>query len=135
MTEMNRPSKETTGIDEQDAARKDPGTDDDAAVTVVYATFPNMETARATALRLVGGRLAACVNVIPGMTSIYVWEGAVQEDLEVSVLLKTTRACREACIAAIVDGHPYAIPAAVAWEASGGSQAYLTWVIESTKPA
>lgn len=103
-------------------------------VIVTYATFPSLETAKAAARRVVERRLAACVNIIPGMTSVYVWEGAVQEDAEVSVLLKTSQSCQAACVAALIEGHPYTTPAAVTWEATGGSAAYLAWVLQSTQP-
>ena len=103
-----------------------------AQATIVYATFPSLETARAAARRLVEGRLAACVNVIPGMVAVYEWEGVINEDSEVVVIIKTTRAASEACIAAVCEGHPYANPAAVRIDVSGGAAPYLEWIVANT---
>lgn len=133
MTEKTRPSKETGGPGETGVSSTEAGGAASTGVTVIYATFPSLETARATARRLVERRLAACANIIAGMTSIYVWDGAIQEDAEVSMIVKTSTAGKEACVAAILEGHSYAVPATVAFEATGGSAAYLAWVIEGSR--
>ncbi|MBT8487207.1 MAG: divalent-cation tolerance protein CutA, partial [Gemmatimonadetes bacterium] len=65
-------------------------TSPEAAVTVVLTTAPDAEVAEALATRVVDERLAACANIVPGITSIYRWEGEVQRDAEVLVILKTT---------------------------------------------
>ena len=104
----------------------------DEGVAVIYATFPSGETARALARQLVERGLAACVNIIPGMTAVYRWEGAIHEDREVVAVIKTRRSLGDAVVKAVCEGHPYANPAAMVVEVSGGSRAYLDWVITAT---
>ena len=79
---------------------------------------------------LVQRRLAACANVLPRMTSIYRWEGAIQEDKEALLLLKTLDENLPRLWEAIRERHPYRLPGAVAYAASGGFPEYLDWVRE-----
>ena len=100
----------------------------EAEVRVVLVTAPDAETAAEVARSLVGERLAACVNVVPGVRSIYRWEGSVEEAAEVLLVIKT-RADRCAALASRVrDLHPYDVPEVLELPAVGGSQAYLDWV-------
>ena len=102
--------------------------DAEAEVRVVLATAPDVETAGRIARALVEERLAACVNVVPGLRSIYRWEGAVEEAAEVLLVAKT-RAERAAALAARVRAlHPYELPEVLELPAVGGSEAYLAWV-------
>ena len=97
-------------------------------VHVVLVTAPDPEAATQLARRLVDEGLAACVNLVPGVRSIYRWQGAVQEDSEVLLVLKT-RAERCAALAARVkDLHPYDLPEVLELPATGGSEAWLAWV-------
>lgn len=105
---------------------------DIVGVAVVYVTFPNLASAQAAAAKVVDGRLAACVNIIPGMRAIYIWQGVRQDDEEVVFIAKTRTELVAALTAAIRDGHPYSNPAIVAWPAGGGSAEYLGWVLEQT---
>lgn len=104
------------------------------AVTVLLClcTTPDLATARAIADALVAERLAACVNLLPGMQSVYRWEGEVQRADEVQLLIKTTRTCLPALQARIVALHPYELPELIAVEAAGGLPAYLDWVASHT---
>ena len=99
---------------------------------MVVSNMPNAEVATAIAHELVGRQLAACVNILPGVHSVYRWQGAVEEASEVTVLIKTRRACYAALEAAITTLHPYDVPEILAFPISGGLPAYLGWVAEST---
>lgn len=98
---------------------------------VVLMTAPDMESARALACALVEKRLAACVNILPGVTSFYRWEGRLQEDAEVLLLAKTHRQRLEALQAEIRAVHPYQVPEIIALPVVAGLEAYLNWVGES----
>ena len=98
-------------------------------VRVVLVTAPDAATAEALARRLVEERLAACANLIPAVRSIYRWEGEVQDDAEVLLILKTRKARVTALAARVQALHPYDLPEVIALTASGGSAAYLDWVI------
>ena len=102
-------------------------------VRLVLSTCPDPETADTIAQALVGERLAACVNVLPGVTSTYRWQGAVERGGEVLLLIKTTAARQDALIARLQALHPYELPEAVAVEAQGGLAPYLHWVAEQTR--
>ena len=97
-------------------------------VQVVLITAPDAGVADTLARQLVEERLAACVNVVPGIRSIYRWEGAVQTDEEHLLLAKTHAERTEALAARVKELHPYALPEVLALSAEGGSAAYLDWV-------
>lgn len=97
-------------------------------VHVVLITAPDAETGGRLARSLVEERLAACVNVVPGVRSIYRWEGKIHEDLEVLLIVKTS-SDRTAALAERVNAlHPYDVPEVLALRSGGGSRAYLDWV-------
>jgi periplasmic divalent cation tolerance protein len=81
---------------------------------------------------LVEEGLAACANIVPGLTSIYRWQGKLCRDREVLVLLKTRRARFAALAKRAIELHPYSVPEVIAVGVEAGSPAYLTWVVEST---
>ena len=97
-------------------------------IRLIYATFPDMATARAAAGPLVRGGLAACVNMWPGMISLYCWEGAVEEGQEVVFLAKTTVARQDEAVQAIRALHPYDEPAILVLPVEGGSASFLDWI-------
>jgi periplasmic divalent cation tolerance protein len=102
-------------------------------VRVVLVTAPDTETAAAIARALVDERLIACANVIPGIRSIYRWEGRIADEAEVLLVLKTG-ASRCAAVAARVKAlHPYALPEVVALPVVDGSEAYLDWVLAESR--
>jgi periplasmic divalent cation tolerance protein len=101
---------------------------------VVLMTAPDAGCAETIARALVEERLAACVNLVPGVRSVYRWEGAVQDDAEVLLVAKTTADRLEALGRRVRAMHPYALPEVLALPASGGSEAYLAWVREETRP-
>ena len=104
-----------------------------ADVLLVLVTAPSAEKAAELARALVEERLAACGNVVPGLRSIYRWEGAVHDEAEALLLLKTTRARLEALRARVVELHPYEVPEVLAFAADAGSAPYLAWVADSTR--
>lgn len=99
---------------------------------LIYATFPDAKTAEAAAHSLVEAGLAACVNILPGMVSIYRWQGAVQRADECVVLIKTRQSMAEAAIADATRHHPYDTPAFVVLPIIGGAARYLDWILSST---
>jgi periplasmic divalent cation tolerance protein len=80
---------------------------------------------------LVEERLAACVNILPSMVSIYRWKGAVEEDHEHQMVIKTTADRVPALEARLRQLHPYELPEFLVLDVAGGGAAYLTWVRDS----
>ena len=105
----------------------------DTGVLVVLVTAPDTEVARRIASRLVEERLAACGNVVPGVTSLFRWEGAVRDEPEVLLVLKTSAGSLERLEARVRELHPYDVPEVLALPAVGGSEAYLDWVRDSVE--
>ena len=106
----------------------------DEAVVVALMTVPDGAVAEALARALVGEGLAACVNIVPGLRSIYRWEGGVAADDELLLIIKTTADRLEAARAAAVAAHPYALPEFLVLPSLGGHAPYLDWVRQSTRP-
>ena len=107
----------------------------ESPVCVALTTCPDEGTARRIASALVDERLAACVNILPDMTSIYRWQGVVETTPECLLLVKTRRECLEALRRRLEELHPYDVPELVALPVEGGSSAYLKWVVEETGAA
>ena len=100
---------------------------------VVLITAPNEpETAKKLARALVEERLAACVNLVPGLTSVYRWQGEIIEDGEILLIAKTTEARLAALMARVPELHPYEVPEILALEVKDGHPPYLAWLKEST---
>lgn len=102
-------------------------------IVVVLVTAPDGRVAGTLARRLVEERLAACVNILPGIRSLYWWEGEVQESDEVLMLLKARREDVGAIAERIHALHPYEVPEVVATQVVGGLTAYLDWVRAETE--
>jgi periplasmic divalent cation tolerance protein len=101
---------------------------------LVTCACPDAACAQALARALVEARLAACVQVLPGMRSTYRWDGAIEQADEVLLLAKTWDDRVEALTATLRGGHPYALPEIMAVPAAGGLAAYLDWVRAQTRP-
>jgi len=94
----------------------------------VLVTAPDAETGARVARSLVEEGLVACANLIPAVRSIYRWQGAVQDEAEVLLVMKTRADRLEAVAERVRALHPYDLPEVVALPAAGGSAAYLDWV-------
>jgi periplasmic divalent cation tolerance protein len=103
------------------------------AVTVVVTTAPNAGVAESMGRTLVEERLAACANVVPGVTSVFRWEGEVQTEGEVLVVLKSTEAVFASLRDRLVELHPYDVPEVLRLSVADGSDAYLDWVREEVR--
>lgn len=101
---------------------------------MVYATCPDRETARTIASALVDQHEAACVNIVPSLESVYRWQGKIEIDPEMLLLIKTA-ADRVADVQARVEAlHPDELPEVVAVRLCDGSKGYLDWLEEQTRP-
>lgn len=101
---------------------------------LVYSTYPSPEVAHDVGLMLVERGLAACVNILPGMKSIYKWQGNIERAEEVVMLIKTVTAQGEAVVEAVKKAHPYDNPALLVVPIDGGSAEFLAWISAETKP-
>ncbi|WP_181706722.1 divalent-cation tolerance protein CutA [Chthonobacter rhizosphaerae] len=99
---------------------------------LVTVTFPSEETARAVARQVVATRLAACVNVLPGVLSVYRWEGEICEDREVLAAIKTTADRVPELLAAVKAAHPYDLPAVEVVAVETAGEGVEAWVREAT---
>lgn len=102
---------------------------------LVYITVPDAETGEQIAHRLLDQRLAACVKIVPGIRSLYHWQGRVDDEMEL-LLIVTTRASlfQEQLIPAVEAVHPYEVPEIIALPVAMGNASYLNWIDESTRP-
>lgn len=99
---------------------------------VVLSTFPTDADPVAMARTLIDERVAACVNILPPMISIYRWAEGVEEDSEHQVIIKTTRAQVPALWDRVRELHPYEVPEFIVLPIVDGNNAYLRWIGEST---
>lgn len=104
---------------------------DDSTIVFVYMTTGDKDEARAIGRVLVESRLAACVNILDNMSSIYCWEGSLQEDREVVLLAKTTTDRIAGLKAKVVEMHSYDCPCILAFDASEGHLPFMDWIRES----
>jgi periplasmic divalent cation tolerance protein len=101
---------------------------------IVFVTAPGEDEAARIADSLVSERLAACVNIVGGIVSIYRWEGEVARDKEVLLIIKTTNERYAELERRIKELHTYTTPEVIAYRIERGSEAYLKWLRESTSP-
>lgn len=99
---------------------------------LIYATFPNPGEAERVGGALVDRGLAACVNILPGMTSIYVFEGRRCRDSETVLIVKSRAALAERVVAEVKSMHTFTNPAIMVLPVAGGSQAFLAWIDAQT---
>jgi periplasmic divalent cation tolerance protein len=105
------------------------------SILLVLTNCPDEESANAIALALVEERLAACVNILPRVQSIYRWQGTVESATEIPLFIKSTASNYPALEAAIRDRHPYQVPEIIALPVERGLPAYLDWIAtETTQP-
>ena len=103
-------------------------------IVLVLTTIPTAERGEAVARALVDERLAACVNILPPMTSFYRWKGAVERDAECQLVIKTTRDRVTAIGARLREVHAYELPELLVVPVEGGGEDYLDWVKVATRP-
>ena len=106
-------------------------TSDDRPV-LIYTTFPSLEEAKRVGDALVGARLAACINMFPGMVSIYEWKGAREVADEVAMIIKTRASLTEVVLEETKRLHPYELPALLVLPTDGGSAEYCGWILRET---
>lgn len=99
----------------------------------IYVTTANLDEARRIGQELIEARLAACVNILPGMTSIYRWEERVHESSEVVLIAKTTTLLVPALTERIKALHSYACPCIVSLPIEGGNPDFLSWIETETQ--
>ncbi|KAL6770459.1 CUTA1 [Auxenochlorella protothecoides x Auxenochlorella symbiontica] len=102
------------------------------SLSMLHVSVPSEEVGQQIAGALVEGRLAACVNIIPGIQSVYMWKGKVERDEEHLLVIKTQSTLVPDVVARVKALHPYVEPEVVALPISGGSASYLAWVAECT---
>jgi periplasmic divalent cation tolerance protein len=105
-----------------------------AQVLLVLVTVPDAETGARIGRALVEEQLAACVNVIPGLRSIYRWQGQMQDDSEALCLIKTRHELYDRLRARVEALHPYQVPEVIGVVPTAGNAPYLRWIWEATGP-
>lgn len=100
---------------------------------LIYITTDGVEEAKAIGRALVEARLAACVNILDPMISMYWWDGKVTDGRETVLIAKTTAAHTEALIARVRELHSYDCPCVVALPISAGNPAFLDWIVAETE--
>ncbi|MGF1640323.1 MAG: divalent-cation tolerance protein CutA [Rhodospirillales bacterium] len=101
--------------------------------TMIYITASSPAEALTIGRTVVGERLAACANVLPGVTSVYWWQGEVQEEAEASLILKTRSDLVERLTARVKQLHSYGCPCIVALPIAAGNPDFLRWIAEETR--
>lgn len=101
----------------------------------VYTTYPSIVEAEKAGRAIVEQRLAACVNILPGMVSHYWWEGKVERGEEVVMIIKTRASLAEEVRAAVKSGHPYTTPAILVLPLESVDQSYFAWLMTETEGA
>jgi periplasmic divalent cation tolerance protein len=106
------------------------------AVVLIYTTFPSLNEAQNAGRSLVESKLAACVNIFPGMISVYSWQGKTEEANEAAMIIKTAKTCTGDVLQALKRLHPYDVPARLVLPVTDGGEDFLRWIVaESTAQA
>jgi len=113
----------------------DLGSDDGErdGVIAVFLTGPTREQLEELATHLVEEKLAACVNIVPKITSVYRWRDRVERETEALAIVKTVAALLPDLEARVCELHSYDLPEVLALESAGGSRAYLKWIMDSVE--
>jgi periplasmic divalent cation tolerance protein len=102
------------------------------APILIYATFPSRAEAERIGGRLVEDGLAACVNILPGMISIYIWEGERRQDEECAMIIKSRASLAAPIIRTVRTLHSYENPALIVLDVAGGAPPFLEWILSQT---
>ncbi len=100
----------------------------DKGLVTMFTTFPDMDSAKKFAHMLVSDRLVACVNLLEGVESVYLWEGEVRADREVMLMIKTRKNRVDVVKRLLVNVHTYDLPECIVMDIDGGYEPYLEWV-------
>ncbi|XP_065085003.1 protein CutA homolog isoform X2 [Ochlerotatus camptorhynchus] len=103
--------------------------------SIAYVTTPNANSAKELARKLVERKLAACVNIIPGLTSIYEWEGKINEDQEILLMIKTRTARVDELSKFVRENHPYSVAEVISVPIENGNPPYLDWLSKTVTEA
>jgi len=101
---------------------------------IIFVTAPNEDEARRIAEAVVNERLAACVNIINGVESIYRWQGEIERDRELLLIIKSRDGCYADLERRVKELHSYTTPEVIAFRIERGSASYLEWIHDSTTP-
>ena len=99
---------------------------------LVYTTFPDMDIALSVGEALVRDRLIACINVLPGMQSVYAWKGGIERGQEVVAILKTRAGLQDRVHRALKERHPYETPSIFFIEPADADEATICWIASET---
>ena len=102
-------------------------------VVFVYTTYPSVVEAEKAGRALLERELAACVNILPGMVSLYRWQGALERGEEAVMIIKTRASLAEPVCAAVKEMHAYATPAILVIPIESVDQTYLAWILAETE--
>ena len=106
--------------------------DENAGMIAVYTTLPNEIDARKIGRELVEEKLAACVNIFPGMVSIYRWQDSIETGSEAAMLIKARNDMSEQLLTALAAKHPYSVPAIIVFKPQYVAAPYLEWLFAQT---
>ena len=102
-------------------------------IRIVFSTIDDVQKAQQLATTLVNGKLAACVNIIPSVWSVYHWQGTVEKAVENLLIIKTSEGRLDELMDRLRELHPYDLPEIIALPVETGLPEYLRWVVEITK--
>jgi periplasmic divalent cation tolerance protein len=105
------------------------------APILVYTTYPSLVEAETAGRGLLAAGLAACVNIVPEMVSIFRWKGQVERGAEAIMIIKTRASLQEQVAAAVRESHPFETPAILFLPTGGGDKNYVNWIMEETAGA
>jgi periplasmic divalent cation tolerance protein len=100
---------------------------------LILTNLPDEQCAHSLARTLVESKLAACINILPSVQSIYRWQGVIEEAIEVTLVIKTTRTRYAEIEHAIEENHPYEVPEIIGLPVIEGLPKYLAWIAQETK--
>jgi periplasmic divalent cation tolerance protein len=100
---------------------------------VIFCTVPSKDAGSKIGNALVENKAAACVNIVPGLTSIYEWKGKLCNDEECLLIIKTRKGLFERIKKEIITLHPYELPEIISLQITDGLEPYLSWINENTK--
>lgn len=118
----------TTTFRMTDQAAYVPGTN-----SIVYVTIPDMNSAQILAHKIIDTNLAACVNIIPQLTSIYKWEGKINEDSELLMMIKTSTDKVDQLSKFVRENHSYSVPEVISIKIENGNADYLNWITKTVQ--